>query len=66
MAQLNQVGMSSDAPPRKNTDGAGRQVPGERFTPLLTREGYTFSQMRIERGGPRAFSAIRLPGWKQG
>jgi hypothetical protein len=38
---------------------------GERFTPLLTREAHTFSQMRTDRGAPRTFSALCFPGWKQ-
>jgi hypothetical protein len=50
---------------RARNDARKKQAVGERLTPLLTRETYTFAQMRIERGGPRVFSAIRLPGWKQ-
>jgi hypothetical protein len=36
---------------------------GERYTPLLSCEQFTFSRMRINRGGPRSYSAICLPGW---
>lgn len=38
-------------------------VLGERFTTLLSREHYTFSRMRMDRGGPRVHSAICFRGW---
>jgi hypothetical protein len=52
-------------PSRKNKDRRVPQVEGERFTPLLTREQHTFSCMRSDQRGPRTFSAICAPGWKQ-
>jgi hypothetical protein len=42
-----------------------QQGPGPRFTPLLSRDAHTFSQMKAARGGPRMFSAICFPGWKK-
>lgn len=49
---------------RKQVD-AKRQVRAERFTPLRSRDQFTFSRMRIGRDGPRTYSAICLPGWVQ-
>jgi hypothetical protein len=46
---------------RKST--AALKALGERFTPLLSREMYTFSRMRKDRGGPRTYTAICFPGW---
>jgi hypothetical protein len=65
MSQVSQIEAASKASARGGKDGAVTQAPGERFTPLLTREGYTFSLMRTDEHGPRMFSAICLPGWKQ-
>ena len=48
---------------RGKNNQAEMQVVGERFTPLLSRETYTFSRMRIDRGGPRSCTAICFPGW---
>ena len=48
---------------RGKNNHAETQVIGERFTPLLSRETYTFSRMRIDRGGPRSCTAICFPGW---
>jgi hypothetical protein len=47
---------------RKQAD-AEMQVQAERYTPLLSRERFTFSRMRIGRDGPRTYSAICFPGW---
>jgi hypothetical protein len=66
MSQVSQV--EAAAPRRSSRKSKNRrssQVDGERFTPLLTREQYTFSCMRSDRRGPRTFSAICAPGWKQ-
>ena len=41
------------------------KVLSERYTPLLSREDFTFMRMRVDRGGPRTYSAICLPGWVQ-
>jgi hypothetical protein len=65
MSCVDQAAAASKAAPN-GQDRAGKQDRAERFTPLLTREAYTFSRMRIDRGGPRVNSAIRLPGWKSG
>jgi hypothetical protein len=66
MSQVSQAeAAASGGSARGNKDGANQQASGERFTPLLTREGHTFSLMRTDKHGPRMFSAICLPGWKQ-
>jgi hypothetical protein len=53
--------------PKLSTRGkqgaAEAQVQSERYTPLLSRESYTFSRMRTDRGGPQTYSAICFPGW---
>ena len=43
-----------------------QQATEERFTPLLSREEHTFSQMRIDRGGPRTFLRPLLPRLEAG
>jgi len=35
------------------------------YTTLRSREEHTFSQMRIDRGGPRSFSALCFRGWRR-
>jgi hypothetical protein len=65
MSQVNQSEPASGAMPRGDKDAAITQAPEERFTPLLSREAYTFQQMRIDRGGPRSFSALCFRGWKR-
>jgi hypothetical protein len=42
------------------------QAEGERYTPLMSRETYTYALMRDDRPGPRMYSAICFPGWKKG
>jgi hypothetical protein len=64
MTQVSQVEASSNSAQRRQKKDAKRDE-GERFTPLLTREAHTFSQMRTDRGAPRTFSALCFPGWKQ-
>jgi hypothetical protein len=66
MSHVDQAVTASKASPKGKKDRANKQDQAECFTPLLTREGHTFSQMRIDRGGPRTFSAICFPGWKRG
>jgi hypothetical protein len=41
------------------------QAVAERYTPLISREAFTFSLMRDDRPGPRMYSAICFPGWKK-
>jgi hypothetical protein len=50
---------------RRKPETSVVSVVGERFTPLLTRETHTFALMRRDRTGPRSYSAICFPGWKQ-
>jgi hypothetical protein len=38
-------------------------VASERYTPLLTRDAFTISRMRADRGGPHTYTAICFPGW---
>jgi len=53
MSQVSQSeAAASGGSPRGNKDGASAQATEERFTTLRSREEYTFSQMRIDRGGP--------------
>ena len=65
MSQVSHVEPDPKAARRGSQNGAGAQDAEERFTPLLTREKYTFSRMRIDARGDRAFSALCLPRWKQ-
>ena len=66
MSQVSQAeAAASGGSPRGNKDGAGAQATEERFTTLRSREEYTFSQMRIDRGGPRSFSALCFRGWRR-
>jgi len=63
--------MAKDARGKSASKGSSRrkksevatQVAGERYTPLLTREAFTFSRMKIDRGGPHTYTAICFPGW---
>ena len=64
MSQVSQAEAAASGP-RGNKDGAGAQATEERFTTLRSREEYTFSQMRIDRGGPRSFSALCFRGWRR-
>jgi len=50
---------------RRRKDTGKPEAEGERFTPLLTRDEYTFSRMRRDKRGLRMFSAICSPRWKQ-
>ena len=65
MSQVSHVETAANAAPRDGKDEAAMQDAEERFTPLLTREGFTFSRMRIDGRGKRMFSALCLPRWKQ-
>jgi hypothetical protein len=65
MSQVSHVEAKPKASKPSAQNGAGTQDAEERFTPLLTRERYTFSRMRIDARGDRAFSALCLPRWKQ-
>jgi len=65
MSQVSHVEAAATASKRGGKDGAAMQDAEERFKPLLTREGYTFSQMRIDARGKRMFSALCLPRWKR-
>lgn len=47
----------------RKKSAAPLQVSEERFTPLLSRDAYTFSRMRLNRGGPSTCTAICFPGW---
>lgn len=49
--------------PRSKKTTAPIQVGGDRYTPLLTREGFTYSRMKLDGSGPRSYSAICFPGW---
>jgi hypothetical protein len=64
MSQVSQVEARSKAASHSSKDGAITQAAEERFTPLLTRDAHT--QMRSDSRGPRMFSALCCPGWKQG
>jgi hypothetical protein len=64
MSQVSQAEAAASGP-RENKDGAGAQATEERFTTIRSREEYTFSQMRIDRGGPRSFSALCFRGWRR-
>jgi hypothetical protein len=59
-----EAAVSARSTRRRKTHRAA-QNDGERFTPLLTREAHTFALMRSDQRGPRMYSAICLPGWKQ-
>jgi hypothetical protein len=66
MSQVSHVEAAAPArSPRGGKNTSGPQVGGERFTPLLTRDAHTFSRMRTDKGGPRVFSTLCSPGWKQ-
>jgi hypothetical protein len=66
MSQVSQAeAAASGGSARGNKDGAGAQATEERFTTLRSREEHTFSQMRIDRGGPRSFSALCFRGWRR-
>jgi len=63
MAQNRRTNTARKRAPRKKKTTAVKQDAGERYTPLLTREGFTFSRMKLDGGGPRSYSAICFPGW---
>ncbi len=63
MSHVNQALPASKPVPKGNMDRADQQDQSERFTPLLSRESFTFSRMKIDRGGPRAYTAICFRGW---
>ena len=66
MSQVSQAeAAASGGSARGNKDGASSQATEERFTTLRSREEHTFSQMRIDRGGPRSFSALCFRGWRR-
>jgi hypothetical protein len=66
MSQVSHVEPAAPArPPRERKDSGIPQDDAERFSPLLTREEYTFSRMRTDKRGPRMFSTLCSPGWKQ-
>ena len=66
MSQVSQSeAAASGGSARENQDAASSQATEERFTTLRSREEHTFSQMRIERGGPRSFSALCFRGWRR-
>ncbi len=50
---------------QRRKDTGKPEAEGGRFTPLLTRDEHTFSRMRTDERGPRMFSAICSPRWKQ-
>jgi hypothetical protein len=66
MSQISQAGAATPSrKSRKSKDASRPEEVGERFTPLLTREAHTFACMRMDKRGPRMFSAICAPRWKQ-
>ena len=65
MSQVSHVEAAANASNQGGKDGAAMQDAEERFTPLLTRERYTFAQMRIDARGERMLSALCLPRWKR-
>ena len=66
MSQVSQAeAAASGGSARGNKDGASSQATEERFTTLRSREEHTFSRMRIDRGGPRSFSALCFRGWRR-
>jgi hypothetical protein len=66
MSQVSHVdAVASGRSSRGNKDAGRPEVDDERFTPLLTRDAHTFSRMRTDKGGPRVFSTLCSPGWKQ-
>ena len=64
MSEMGRIEAASAAGSRA-AETVRAQAPGERFSPLLTREAHTFARMRIDSKGPRAYSAICFPGWKR-
>jgi hypothetical protein len=48
---------------RTNSSEVAAQILCDRYTPLLTREAFTFSRMRMNQGEPRSFTSICFPGW---
>jgi hypothetical protein len=66
MSQVSHVESRSPRPSRRRKpETIPASITGERFTPLLTREAHTFALMRRDRSGPRTYSALCFPGWKQ-
>ncbi len=62
MSHVDQA-ITASKPVPKGRDRADQPDQSERFTPLLSRESFTFSRMKIDRGGPRAYTAICFRGW---
>ena len=66
MSQVSQSEAAASAVPASGTrTEPAQQATEERFTTLRSREEYTFSQMRIDRRGPRSFSALCFRGWRR-
>ena len=63
MAKHAQGNTASKRSSRRNQIHAEMRVQAERYTPLRSREDFTFARMRTDRGGPRTYSAICFPGW---
>jgi hypothetical protein len=66
MTQISQIEAAAPRPSRRREKAAVGQAEGERYTPLMSRETYTYALMRDDRPGPRMYSAICFPGWKKG
>jgi hypothetical protein len=64
MTQISQI---EPAPrrSRRRKKAAIVQAEGERYTPLMSRDSYTYALMRDDRPGPRMYSAICFRGWKK-
>jgi hypothetical protein len=65
MAKSSRAKSASKGSSRGKKSVVDMHILGDRYTPLLTREEFTFSRMRIDRGGPRTHSAICFPGWEK-
>jgi hypothetical protein len=66
MSQVSHVEATASARSSRRRKDAGKpEEESERFTPLLTRDAHTFSRMRTDKGGPRVFSTLCSPRWKQ-
>jgi hypothetical protein len=65
MAYVDQAEAAASRGSRRRKKAAVVPSEGERYSPLMSREGHTFALMRDDRSGPRMYSAICLPGWKK-
>jgi hypothetical protein len=65
MTQIDQVEAAASRRSRQRNKTAIVQAEGERYTQIISRDAHTFALMRDDRPGPRMYSAICLPGWKQ-